>query len=437
MAIFLLSLTELATAASVASDSGIPSNYQQSSPLRTQHYIAKRQILLVKHTEMSQRPSLEEYLERRQQVVDIECQSNFESDVTLTKHEQLANTVIMAAKQAELDEGLANPHSFKPARHFFEVLNEIRESKLFKIIQHMPKGGILHAHDTALVSTNFIVTLTYREHLWQCNNTVTKKIVNFRFSREAPETSESNLKWVRVADERSRLGKIEYDAHMRSLFTLFTEDPRSAYRDINDMWAKFMSLFILLEPIATYAPVWRDYFKQALTEALQDNVQYLEFRGLLPQLYDLDRSNYTKSENVQIYVDTLEEFKRANPDFIGSKFVYAPLRLVPDTTMDEYISNVQDLHESYPDFIAGFDLVGQEDMGRPLLDFTEKLLSLPDSIKFFLHAGETNWFGSSVDENLVCLNPFLIFSSTSTELMLHAKLYMFHNLLIKLCCLIA
>lgn len=401
MAIFLVSLTGFATAASVTCDSEIPSNHQQSSPSRPVHYIAKRQILLEKYTEMSQRPSLEEYLLRRQHVVDDECQSNFESDVTLTKHEQLANKVIMAAKKAELDEGLANPHAFKPARHFFEVMNEIRESKLFKIIQHMPKGGILHAHDTALVSTDFIVTLTYREHLWQCNNTITKRIVNFRFSREAPRTTESNLLWVRVSDERTRLGKVEYDAHMRSLFTLFTEDPRSAYKDINDMWTKFMSLFILLEPIATYAPVWRDYFKQALTEALQDNVQYLEFRGLLPQLYDLDRNNYTQSENVQIYVDTLDEFKRANPDFIGSKFVYAPLRLVPDTRMDEYIENVQLLHERYPDFIAGFDLVGQEDLGRPLKDFAEKLLSLPDSIKFFLHAGETNWYGCNTDENLV------------------------------------
>lgn len=411
MAIFFVSLTGIATAASVASESDIPSSYHQSSPLRPEHYIEKRQILFEKYNEMSQRPSLEEYLVRRQQVVDDECQSNFESDVTLTKHEQLANTVIMAAKKAELDEGLANPHSFKPARHFFEVLNEIGESKLFKIIQHMPKGGILHAHDTALVSTDFIVTLTYREHLWQCNNTVTKAIVNFRFSRAAPETTESNLVWIRVSDERSRLGKIEYDAHVRSLFTLFTKDPRSAYRDINDMWAKFMSLFILLEPIATYAPVWRDYFKQALTEALEDNVQYLEFRGILPQLYDLDRNNYTQSENVQIYVDTLDEFKRANPDFIGSKFVYAPLRLVPDTTMDEYIDNVQRLHERYPDFIAGFDLVGQEDLGRPLRDFTAKLLSLPDSIKFFLHAGETNWFGSSSDENLVNFNlQFYLFS---------------------------
>lgn len=350
----------------------------------------------------STRPSIQEYLAKRQQLVDIEQQTNFESDVQLSKHEQMANRVIMAAKQLELDEGHSNPHLFNPARQFFEVLDRINASKLFKIMKAMPKGGILHAHDTALVSTDFIVSLTYRDHLWQCNDTTTNAIVSFRFSRNAPEESDSNRLWVLAADERARLGRTAYDTHVRTLFTLYTDTPRSDYLDINDMWNKFMGIFILLEPIATYAPVWRDYYKQALVEAAADNVQYLEFRGLLPQLYDLDRSDYTQDENVQIYLEVLEEFKRDNPEFIGSKFVYAPLRMVDDEKMDEYIENMKHFHLTYPDFIAGFDLVGQEDLGRPYLDFAEKILSLPASVKLFCHAGETNWFGNEKsDENLV------------------------------------
>lgn len=51
--------------------------------------------------------------------------------------------------------------------------------------------------------------------------------------------------------------------------------------------------------------------------------------------------------------------------------------------------------------MAGFDFVGQEDLGRPLIDLIEQLLSIPDNIKFFFHAGETNWFGTTSDDNLV------------------------------------
>ena len=48
-----------------------------------------------------------------------------------------------------------------------------------------------------------------------------------------------------------------------------------------------------------------------------------------------------------------------------------------------------------PDFFIGFDLVGQEDLGRPLIDFAEDLLWAKNhsGLHFFFHAGETNWQG--------------------------------------------
>lgn len=103
---------------------------------------------------------------------------------------------------------------------------------------------------------------------------------------------------------------------------------------------------------------------------------------------------------MQLYVDGLDEYKAGNPDFIGSKFIYAPLKAAPNSTVQTYFEIVQRLHEKFPDFLAGFDLVGQEDSAPSIIDFAENLLKLPEDIKFFLHAGETNWYGS-VDENLV------------------------------------
>lgn len=55
----------------------------------------------------------------------------------------------------------------------------------------------------------------------------------------------------------------------------------------------------------------------------------------------------------------------------------------------------------------GFDLVGQEDTGVPLLDYLPKLLEFQDrckeaglSIPFIFHAGETLGDGDRVDDNL-------------------------------------
>lgn len=230
-------------------------------------------------SKMSKRPSFEQYIASRESVFKLENSNNFESDVKLNQKEERANAIIMAVKNNELDDGLKNPQNFAPSRHFFEALDKINKSKLFKIIRKMPKGGILHAHDTALCSTDYLVSLTYWEHLWQCNDN-SNAIVSFKFSKNTPEFV-NGCKWLKVADERARVGRVEYDAHIRSNFTLFTNDPHK-FSDINVVWNQFMGLFIRFEPLVTYAPVFKDYYKQALKEMLQDGVQYLELRVLLP-----------------------------------------------------------------------------------------------------------------------------------------------------------
>lgn len=65
-----------------------------------------------------------------------------------------------------------------------------------------------------------------------------------------------------------------------------------------------------------------------------------------------------------MYVDVLKEFKETHPDFVGSKFVYAPIRAVNDETFSTYLPIMLKLQRLFPNFIAGFDLVGQEDRGK-------------------------------------------------------------------------
>lgn len=62
----------------------------------------------------------------------------------------------------------------------------------------------------------------------------------------------------------------------------------------------------------------------------------------------------------------------------------------------------------FPELISGYDLVGQEDLGRPLSDvapelvwFREQAERLNLTIPFFFHAGETLGDGNSTDYNLV------------------------------------
>lgn len=56
------------------------------------------------------------------------------------------------------------------------------------------------------------------------------------------------------------------------------------------------------------------------------------------------------------------------------------------------LPNLSLFSAALPDFVIGFDLVGQEDIGKPLLFFADFLSIAPSSAKFFFHAGETSKF---------------------------------------------
>lgn len=105
-------------------------------------------------------------------------------------------------------------------------------------------------------------------------------------------------------------------------------------------------------------------------------------------------------DTLSLLIDALDEFKSENPSFIGSRVIYAPNKGVTNETAATYFQIVRRLHAKFPQYMVGFDLVGQEDTAPTLMAFAEHILQLPDDIKFFFHAGETNWFGKT-DENLV------------------------------------
>ncbi|XP_059615767.1 adenosine deaminase 2 [Phlebotomus argentipes] len=339
-----------------------------------------------------------EYLNKRAYYIAEEEDRSVGSDIELTAKEQFVNARLMALKEAELQEGLENPAEFIPWNHLFDVLYRINSSEIFDIIHRMPKGGILHAHDTALCSTDYVISLTYEPDLWQCTNPTTLALT-FKFSREAPANTE-NCQWSRTADERTKLGEEKYNSNLRSQLSMYNEDPINHNRDVDSIWRQFMGIFGVNDGLLCYAPVWKKYYKQFLKEMMEDGVQYLELRSTLPPLYDLDGHIYNEEEILQIYQDATREFKQDNPTFIGAKIIYAPVRVVDDEGIPPLMDKVRNLHEKYPNFMAGFDLVGQEDKGRPLIDFSEGIMSLSDSIHFFFHAGETNWDGMT-DDNLI------------------------------------
>ncbi|KAB7495305.1 Adenosine deaminase CECR1 [Armadillidium nasatum] len=185
------------------------------------------------------------------------------------------------------------------------------------------------------------------------------------------DTPDDSCKWALVAELRANSSSPQdFDECLFSKLSLYDPDLESLYPDLNSIWAAFQSIFGAMD-------------------------------GLL---YEKSGKKYTEIESFQFYHNVIENFTSTHSDrFFNVRYIYGPPRKVSEAKAWYYVDLVSRLKEKFPSTIAGFDLVGQEDLGEPLTSFIDPFLSLAahdPPIPFFFHAGETNWEGMPTDGNL-------------------------------------
>lgn len=117
-----------------------------------------------------------------------------------------------------------------------------------------------------------------------------------------------------------------------------------------------------------------------------------------------------------------DKFASEHPAFCEAKLIYSPYRQGRKADIQVSLELQQNLMEKLPGFVIGFDLVGQEDLGKPLIDFADLLLA--HNFPYYFHAGETNWQGQPTDINLV--DAMLLGAKRIGEVYLYSDLYAYH-----------
>lgn len=105
------------------------------------------------------------------------------------------------------------------------------------------------------------------------------------------------------------------------------------------------------------------------------------------QKSDLNGNRYTAVEVAQACFEIVQNFKSENPKFLDCRFIYAPNRTVSLEELENHIEVCEALRQRIPNFIVGFDLVGNEDSGNLLSFYSQRLSQL--KIPFYFHAGES------------------------------------------------
>ncbi|KAM4733629.1 adenosine deaminase 2-A [Anableps anableps] len=336
----------------------------------------------------------------REALIELEASMQTGGRMVLTDAEQRLD-----ARLSELKWEEASRPDFPPALHFFSARRLIQTSPVFGLLQKMPKGGALHVHDFSMVDVEWLVkNATYRPHCYMCSTDDAS--VRFTFSSRWPRRLPGCSPWVLLENLRSKMvNATELDNSIRANLTLFTDrDPEAAFPSQDAVWGRFEEAFRAVWGLVTYAPVFRDYYYQGLTQLYADNVMYLELRALLPQVYELDGSSHDRAWTLKTYQDVTKRFVSEHPDFYGARIIVVNNRRANRSAVAEAVEEAMQLRKDFPDFVAGFDLVGQEDRGKPLWYFRDAL-SLPAekgiTLPYFFHAGETNLEGTEVDQNIL------------------------------------
>ena len=170
-------------------------------------------------------------------------------------------------------------------------------------------------------------------------------------------------------------------------------EPELTYPYINYAWGTFQNMFATMKELLGYRPVFEIYHYQLLQELYEDNVMYVEIRTSLSDLYDASGKKYKDAAVIQIMKDVIDRFTNLNPSFLGAKIIYAKQRKIPTDTLYGYLSKYLKFRNEFPSFMAGFDLVGQEDLGNPLNTFSKVIQNFSnEDINYFFHAGETSMY---------------------------------------------
>ncbi|EEP80544.1 conserved hypothetical protein [Uncinocarpus reesii 1704] len=319
-----------------------------------------------------------------------------------------------------------------PGMMFRLARDRMEKTDLWKIMKRMPKGALLHGHLEAMVDLDLLIDQVMSlpgMYMAASSPLVSKRdlevsSLQFKYFSAPPSGSQSPTLWdgdyqsltflpvQEVAATFPDEGREGFREWLKSRCTIGYEASLNHHHGIDAIWEIFGRTFEVVDSILYYEPIFRACLQRMLAELHEDGIRYVEFRLAFDFEYRRDKCDTAEEDYIELFEvfdEEVEKFKssEAGKGFYGARMIWTTIRRYSNREIAESMKQCILTKREFPDLIAGFDLVGQEDEGRPLADLVpllfwfKKQCALEEvEIPFFFHAGECLGDGDETDRNL-------------------------------------
>ena len=283
-----------------------------------------------------------------------------------------------------------------PGIMFALARDTMEKTKSWRIVKKMPKGALLHAHQDAMIDVDWLIdevlgtegmAMVAEEAL--CGPTARAQgDFGFRYSSGplanipsiwSEEYDASHPVPMKEAAASFPDGATEgFKMWLKTRCTITPEESIKHHRGLNAVWRKFHKCFQPLNSMECYEPILRASMQRLLRQLVDDGLRWVDFRWTFAVDFRLEGCEETSKgpdDLVRIFSEELKKFKASEEGscFWGYRFIWTSLRSWGKKRIVDHMKQCISMKKAYPELIAGYDVVGQEDMGRSLADLTPEL----------------------------------------------------------------
>ncbi|CAE6380112.1 unnamed protein product [Rhizoctonia solani] len=381
-----------------------------------------------------------EHAQKRETLIEAERSLRFDAEVitTATENEKRAVEIVNNLRMREAKEiwQASKGRLMYPKMDFLTAKEIIMNTELYQILKRLPKGGLLRGHTVTMCDARFIyqLALEYSAIHIRVNSRITPNatlpVPEFKplspdlITRYASNPSLTCADyvlgtWVPVNKARNEFmfgGSDGFDKWIIGSLALGADEGGKGHNTPVKIAQKFLASYRMARGITCYEPILKRSLHQTMLSLSEDGVCYAEIRVNFSHKADIcadGSETLSHRDYLALFGNVVREVKDQmrlegrEDEFIGAKLIYTVYRTFDKEKLWWYLEDCMVLKAEFPDLIAGFDLLGPEDTGKPLAYYLEPLLWFRQEtrnrgldIPFIFLVGESMSDESMADSNI-------------------------------------